>query len=51
VTQSLIAIAFAIVCTVIAARTADRPAGERTAGLLVTTVVVVAAEAFVGLSR
>lgn len=50
-TQSLIAIAFAIVCSLIAARTAERPAGERTAGLLVMTVVVVAAEAFVGLSR
>jgi hypothetical protein len=50
-THALIAIAFATACVVIGLRSAGRPAGQATAGVLIATLLVVAAEAAAGLSR
>lgn len=50
-THALIAIAFATTCAIIGLRGADRSAGRATAGVLIATLLVVAAEAAAGLSR
>lgn len=50
-THSLVAIAFAVVCVAIGLRSSDRTAGQLTFGLLIATILVVAAEAAVGLTK
>ena len=50
-THTLVAIAFAVLCVVIGIRSANRSTGQLTAGLLFATMVVVAAEAAVGLTK